>query len=249
MKVLIVDDEPLARARLKMLLSSIAGYQLAGEADNGPDAIDKAESMAADILLLDIRMPGMSGLEVCRYFAGKDNPPAIIFTTAYSEHALQAFESHAIAYLLKPIHRDKLEAALQSAHKLTRAQADGVARDSRIDEGISHARKQICARIRGSLHLIELTDICYFKADSKYIEVNYKDGQVLIEESLSSLEQEFKEEFIRVHRNALVSKSHIKSLEKDSEGIYHILLDGTDRRITVSRRHLSSVRTLFKDPL
>lgn len=246
MKVLIVDDEPLARARLKMQLSAIHGYEFLDEADNGLDAIDKAESLQADILLLDIRMPRMNGLEVCRYFAGKENPPAIIFTTAYSEHALQAFESHAVAYLLKPVHRDKLKAALLSARKLTRAQVEGITREDGINAEIGSARKQICARVRGNLRLIDLADIGYFRADSKYVEIHYEGGQVLIEESLSSLEQEFEAEFIRVHRNALVAKSRITSLEKDSEGHSHILVAGIKGQIAVSRRHLPAVRTLFK---
>ncbi len=247
MKVLIVDDEPLARTRLKMQLSSIGGYEFLGEAGNGLDAIDKAELLKADILLLDIRMPDMNGIEVGKYFAGKDNPPAIIFTTAYSEHALQAFESHAVAYLLKPVHRDKLEAALLSACKLTRAQADGISRSDGVKEEIGSARKQICARIRGNLRLIDLADIYYFRADSKYVEVYYEGGQVLIEESLASLEQEFETEFIRIHRNALVAKSRITSLEKDGEGRGHVLVIDTEDRIVISRRHLPAVRALFRD--
>ncbi len=246
MKVLIVDDEPLARARLKMQLSAIRGYEFLDEADNGMDAIDKAESLQADILLLDIRMPRMNGLEVCKYFAGKENPPAIIFTTAYSEHALQAFESHAVAYLLKPVHRDKLATALLSARKLTRAQIEGITWADGMKEEIGSVRRQICARVRGNLRLIDLADICYFRADSKYVEVHYEGGQVLIEESLNSLEQEFEAEFIRVHRNALVARSRIMSLEKDNEGHSHILVAGSKDRVAVSRRHLPAVRTLFK---
>lgn len=240
-RVLIVDDEPLARARLRKQVAAIDGYEVVGEAESGLQAIEMATASAADILLLDIRMPGMDGLEVGRHLSMSEHPPAVIFTTAFSEHALEAFQAHAVDYLLKPVREEKLRDALQAAHKLSRAQIQQV--DEALD---SSTRSHICARVRGDLQLINVTDIYFFKADSKYVEVRYKQGHVLIEESLVSLEKEFAAEFCRVHRNALVAREYIDGLKKDDSGHAHLTLEGIPDTIEVSRRHLPAVRALLK---
>lgn len=240
MRVLIVDDEPLARARLRKQLEGHSAHSVAGEAANGMEAITQAESLDPDIILMDIRMPGMDGLEAARHISQANHPPAIVFTTAYGEYALKAFEMHAIDYLLKPIREERLLQALDAAGRITRAQMQQVAQEN--DEQRSH----ICARVRGNLKLIPFTDIFYFKADSKYVEVRHKDGQVLIEESLKSLEDEFGDRLLRVHRNALVLPELVSGLEKDDDGHQHIVFEVIEDTLEVSRRHLPQVRSLLR---
>jgi two-component system, LytTR family, response regulator AlgR len=240
-RILIVDDEPLARTRLRQLIEAMDDYVVAGEAQDGLQAIRMVATDKIDIILLDIRMPGMDGLEVGKHLAGLDRAPAIIFTTAYSEHALDAFQSHAVDYLLKPVRADKLSAALQAAHRISRVQMQQL--DGDIDSG---KRTHICARVRGDLQLININDIYFFRADSKYVEVRHKGGSVLIEEALVSLEKEFADEFIRVHRNALVAPSFLHELKKDEHGHSHLGLRGISDTIEVSRRHLPGVRALLK---
>lgn len=240
-RILIVDDEPLARTRLRQLIEAMHDYVVAGEAQDGLQAIRMVATDNIDIILLDIRMPGMDGLEVGKHLAGLDRAPAIIFTTAYSEHALDAFQSHAVDYLLKPVRADKLSAALQAAHRISRVQMQQL--DGDIDSG---KRTHICARVRGDLQLININDIYFFRADSKYVEVRHKGGSVLIEEALVSLEKEFADEFIRVHRNALVAPSFLHELKKDEHGHSHLGLRGITDTIEVSRRHLPGVRALLK---
>jgi two-component system response regulator AlgR len=241
LRVLIVDDEPLARARLRKQVAAIEGYEVVGEAESGLQALEMVSKSGADILLLDIRMPGMDGLEVGRHVSMSEHPPAVIFTTAYSEHALEAFQAHAVDYLLKPVREEKLRIALGAAHKLSRAQIQQVDEELQGD-----GRSHICARVRGDLQLIDVADIYYFKADSKYVEVRHRQGHVLIEESLVSLEQEFDAGFFRVHRNALVAKAYIDGLRKDDAGHSYVSLSGIDDSIEVSRRHLPAVRALLK---
>ena len=240
-RILIVDDEPLARARIRQQVEAIGGYEVAGEAESGMQAIEMTASTRADILLLDIRMPGMSGLEVGRHLSMTERPPAVIFTTAYSEHALEAFQAHAVDYLLKPVREEKLAAALAAAHKLSRVQI------RQLDEDLDNSRRShICARVRGDLQLINVADIYYFKADSKYVEVRHKDGVVLIEESLVSLEKEFDGDFFRVHRNALVAADYVDGLQKGEDGHSHVHMSEIPETIEVSRRHLPAVRAMLK---
>lgn len=259
MKILIVDDEPLASDRLCRIVEEIA--QKTGEqyeavtASNGIEAIHSANTYDADIILMDIRMPGMDGLEAARHLSALDNPPAIVFTTAYDEYALQAFESQAIDYLLKPIRKENLEKALHNCCKLNKLQLEVL----ELNNQQVLARTHITAQIRGNILLIPMEDIICFQADHKYTTVKYiKDtaqtensspenrlkttlAETVIEESLKSLEQEFKQYFLRVHRNALIRKDKIHSLIKQ-ENIYVIKLKQLNKGIEVSRRHLSEVR-------
>jgi two-component system response regulator AlgR len=242
MRVLVVDDEAPARERLLRMLEPLDSYTVCGEAATGQAALALAAEHQPDILLMDIRMPGMDGLEAARHLLVLEQPPAIIFTTAYSDHALEAFEMHAVDYLLKPVRRERLAEALANARRLTRVQA--AALRQAVEQGT--ARTRICARVRDSLQLIPVEEVRYFQADQKYVTVATPGGQVLIEETLKSLEDEFREQFIRVHRNALVAARFLRGLEKDSSGHYRVLLDGVDECLEVSRRHVADVRQRIK---
>lgn len=234
MKVLIVDDEAPARTRLARLLESIEDCELVGEAADGARAVELTEQTAPDVLLLDIRMPGMDGLEVARHVADAEPPPAVIFTTAFGDHALEAFETHAADYLVKPIRADRLAAALAGARRQTRAQMAALAETG-------GARTQICARLGGELELVAVSDVFYFLAEHKYVTVRHPGGELLIEESLKALEQEFEERFLRIHRNALVAPACVGGLRRDG-GRHQVWFHGIDDTLEVSRRHLPTVR-------
>ena len=241
MNVLIVDDEQLARQRLRHMLSGM-GEHVVGEAATGEQALQQTQNSNPDLVLLDIRMPGMDGLEAAGYINQMANPPAIIFTTAYSDHALEAFKAHAIDYLLKPIKQDLLANAISAAKRLTRAQIQRIRNDD-----LDGARSKICVKSRGSLELVPIEDIIYFKADQKYVTLKTDDHEYLIEESLKSLEQEFVHRFVRIHRNALVSENHIIGLSKNEDGHQCILLNDTDDSLEISRRHLPAIRKKLKN--
>lgn len=238
MRVLIVDDEKLARDRLRELLSDIGDYTVIGEAMNGNEAVEKTMELNPDILLMDIRMPGMDGLEAAMHLMGSENPPSVIFTTAYDQHALDAFEVNAVDYLLKPIRKDRLANALAKARKLTLEQLSEVnqARDE------IPARTHISVHMRGNIRLVPVQDIIYFLADSKYIVVKTDKEEHLIEDSLISLEKEFDEMFLRIHRNAIVATQFIKGIEKSPGGSWQVVLKDTDTKLDVSRRHTAAVR-------
>jgi len=239
MNILITDDEALARGRLRTLVEEL-GHTVVGEAGHGEQALQLCETLQPDTILLDIRMPGMDGIETARHLMVLDNPPAIIFVTAFDQHALQAFETSAVDYLLKPIRRERLEESLNKTGRLNRVQLAQVSDEQQL------SRSHICTRSRNRITLVPVSKIIYFMADQKYISVVSAEGEVLIEESLKSLEEEFHESFIRVHRNALVAKSYIVSMEKSSGGGHYLVLKGTDNTLEVSRRHVPSARKIIK---
>jgi two-component system response regulator AlgR len=238
MKVLLVDDEALARDRLRRMLSELPDCIICGEAADGLAALELCGRTQPDVILMDIRMPGMDGLEAARHLAGLPDPPAVIFTTAFGDHALEAFEACAADYLLKPIRSERLAAALGNARRLTRAQA------ARLDT--EAARNHICVRVRGNLQLVPVADIRFFRADNKYVTLRTGDAEYLIEESLKALEDEFSARFTRIHRNALVAIDFVAGLEKDAEGRHLVALAGVDERLEVSRRHQADLRARLK---
>jgi len=241
-KVLVVDDEMPARARLRRMLEAMDGCSVCGEATDGGEALLLCERLQPDVLLLDIRMPSMDGLEAARHLLALEHPPAVIFTTAYSEHALAAFETHAVDYLLKPVRQERLARALENTRRLTRVQAAAL----QASDANGGARTRICARVRGSLKLIPVEEVRYFLADQKYVTIGTADNRVLIEESLVSLEGEFADRFVRIHRNALVAPAYLTGLERDAGGQFRARLRDVEETLEVSRRHLAELRRLVK---
>jgi len=242
MNILIVDDEPLARERLCSLIDEFDEGCVIGEAANGKETLQQCERLQPDIVLLDIRMPEMDGIEAALHLANLERPPAVIFTTAYGDHALAAFEAHAVDYLLKPIRKARLLEALQKAQQLNRAQLQSL---QQADDPPA-MRSHISARVRETIQLIPLDEVLYFRADHKYVTVRHLHGEVLIEEPLKSLEQEFASLTLRIHRNTLICQQHLAGITKDDEGHPQLLLRGCDEALSISRRHLSEIKNLLK---
>lgn len=248
MNILIVDDEKLARDRLRALLEELPECTVCGEAAHGADALLQCDELKPDTVLMDIRMPGMDGVEAARHLAALEEPPAVIFTTAYNEYAIDAFDAQAVGYLMKPVRVGKLEKALAQARRLTRPQIAALDRAAGGDNGeVARARTHISARVGDRLRVIAVSDILYFQADQKYVGVGVADGEVLIDDSLVALEEEFGSKlFLRVHRNALVAVAHLHAIEKDGEGGHVVRVRGSEKRLAVSRRHTASLRKLVK---
>lgn len=250
MKVLIVDDEKPARDRLRQLLDDFGRYEVAGEAGNGEDAIALAAQLRPDVVLLDIRMPGVDGIETAHHLNTMEHPPAVVFTTAYDEYAIDAFDARAIGYVLKPVRRERLERALEHAGRLT----GPVLRELAGEPQLESRRNHVCARRHDQLRLIPVGDIRFFNADQKYVCVHHAGGEDLIDDSLKSLEEEFADRFVRIHRSVLVAVDEIEKLEKREDGKTHVVLrnpapdedNARDDELTVSRRHLATVRRRLK---
>jgi two-component system, LytTR family, response regulator AlgR len=242
LRVLIVDDEPPARERLRRLLEVIPDVVVAGEAANGREALELCASLDPDVVLLDVRMPGMDGIEAARHLGALDDPPAVIFTTAYDEHAVEAFEAQAVGYLLKPVRQEKLARALHHAARVLGTQLARVAEQSQL----GRRRVQICARLGEQLRLIPLDDVYYFMAGQKYVTVRHRGGSDLIDEPLRALAVEFAPEFVRVHRNALVAVRAVSALERDGDGHYLVRLRDCEETLPVSRRHAAETLRLIR---
>jgi two-component system, LytTR family, response regulator AlgR len=245
LRVVVVDDEAPARSRLRDLLIDCAvklPLEIVAEAATGRQALDVLPGCDAEVVLLDIRMPEMDGIETAQHIQKLDDPPAVIFTTAYDAYALKAFEVHAIDYLLKPIRLARLAEALARIRSLTPLKPD-VLRDMKPD-----ARSHLSVNERGRIHLIPIADIVFLKAELKYVTVRTAEREYLLEESLARLEQEFAGRFVRVHRNCLVAKDAIRGFERavdaDGEGHWVVVLNKVNEKIDVSRRQQHIVREL-----
>jgi len=251
LKVLVVDDEPPARARLAQLLVDCS-RQLAltqvGQADGGIAALEAVARLQPDVVLLDIAMPDMSGIEVARHLSQTDSPPAIIFVTAFDEHALKAFEVQAVDYLMKPVRADRLLAALQRARRVLPREA----RFEALAQSLGAARTQLSVSERGRLVLVPVEDIVYLRAELKYVTIRTAAREYLTEESLTALESEFGERFVRIHRNTLVARRFIAGFQRVKgkseaegeapEGHWEILLRELDERLPISRRQWPIVK-------
>jgi len=240
---MVCDDEKLARDRLVRLVSDIDGIDVVAEAGNGREALEQAQANRPDVVLMDIRMPDMDGIEAAQHLLKSDAPPAVIFCTAYDEHALQAFKVHAVDYLLKPVSRDDLANALQRVNGLSRTKL--AALEPEMHQDGSPRRRHISARTHKGIELISVDDIRYFMADQKYVTVRHGDGEVLIDETLKELEDEFPDQFVRIHRNALISLRFLEGMEMSTAGHYQVRLRGVEDRLTVSRRHVAGLRKVM----
>jgi two-component system, LytTR family, response regulator AlgR len=238
LKILIVDDEQLARQRLISLIEELNPGQQLIEAENGLTALEMVSDQKPDIMLLDIRMPIMDGLEVAQHMTRLASAPAIIFTTAYQDHALQAFDIHAVDYLLKPVRKERLKHALERARLLQRAYIDQL----RQQDPSAQPRSHLSATVQGNLKLIPVAEIRYLRAEHKYVVAGWPNGELLLDEPLVSLEQEFQSRFVRIHRNALVAQKYINELILGKNGIHSVKLHGVSTLLPVSRRNLSHLR-------
>ena len=245
MRVVIVDDEPLARERLRRLIAEFPGYEVVGEAGDGEGALEVIREEEPDVVLLDVRMGMVDGLQVARAITEEEMPPAIIFITAYPEHALSAFDAQADAYLLKPVRKEKLREALQRVRKLSRAQKPV----ANVPPSARPKREFVLATTREGLVRVPVDDIVYFLADQKYTTVCHLHGEVLIEESLKTLEDDFSPWFLRVHRKALVATRFIAGLErgKTDESQHWLRVRHAPTLLPVSRRRLAEVRRFLTD--
>ncbi len=239
MNILVCDDEPLARERLSRLVLA-TGHRVVGQACNGLEALDMVRQHQPDIVFLDIRMPEMDGIQCAEQLTQLDNPPAVIFVTAFDQHAIDAFRTHAIGYLLKPVSREDLSAVLQRAARLNAAQISHL----RVldNPGAKPVRNHIAARTHRGVELIPIDSIYYFLADQKYVTIRHAGGTVLIDETLKELETEFGARFIRIHRNALLAIPYLEGLEMVATGQYQVRFRGIPERLAVSRRHLPQLR-------
>jgi len=248
LRIFIADDETPARERLKELLADIAAElptEVVGEAASGLDAVAQLPASRAQVLLLDIEMPGMRGLEVARHLAGLDLAPAVVFVTAHDRHAVEAFELNALDYLLKPVRATRLAAALK------KARADGPPAREQLAKAAAQAREYLSVTERNRIYLVPVRDVLYLRAELKYVTLRTRAGEHLIEESLVALEREFAERFVRVHRNCLVAKSAVRGFERGAESgdepHWNVVLEGVPERLPVSRRQWAEVRLLAKE--
>jgi len=244
MDILIVDDEALARQRLLRMVEKIEGFSVVAEADNAEEALVAITQHDPDIVLLDIRMPGRDGLSLAQDIAKLEDPPAVIFCTAFDQYALDAFGTNAVGYLLKPVKAEQLLLVLEKAQKLNKIQRVAAQKESKPKAGAQ--RTHITAKTRRGVELIPLDDVRYFLADHKYVTVYHRAGEHLLDETLKELEEEFGARFVRVHRNSLVSVKHIEALERNAQGQYQVRLADTELRPVISRRHVSDLKELLK---
>ncbi len=240
MRVVIADDERLARERLRALLAEAGGVEVVAEAADGDAALHACAEHHPDLVLLDISMPGIDGLEAARHLAGFEPRPAVVFCTAYDAHALSAFEAQAIDYLVKPVRAERLAAAL------ARVRTFSAGRAQQGDAAPGHKRTHLCARLRGSLRLVPVDDVRYLQAEEKYVVVHHARGEDLIEESLKSLEVEFADRFVRIHRNCLVARSEIVELRRAPDGHTQAVLRHGDHPLEVSRRCVAQLRDTLR---
>ena len=250
LKILIVDDEPLARDRLRTLLGDLAVQlpsEVVGEAANGLAALDFLRSHAVDIVLADIRMPGMDGIELATHLGRLEKPPAVIFTTAYDNYAVQAFDLNAVDYLLKPVRAQRLLAALQKvpAQHPDTALLAGIGQEVR-----GGGRTHLSCHERGRLLLVPVGEVLYFKADLKYVTARTAERDYLLDEALTHLETEFADRFMRLHRAVLVAKAALAGFEKaagdDAEAYGWALVRGIPEKLPVSRRQWAPAKALIK---
>jgi two-component system response regulator AlgR len=235
LKILIIDDEAPARNRLRRMLSDVPAVSVVGEAATGQEALRVIPSLNPDVLLLDISMPGLDGMKLAKMLRLKSVVPAIIFCTAWSDQAVEAFECEAVDYLVKPVRAERLEQALDKARRFL-GSADGGTDGPFLRSSLG-----------GKVNLIPMSEVIYLCAEDKYTTVIYEKGETVISQSLTDLENEHPDILIRAHRGTLLVKTRIRGLEKDADGRHLLQLDGCERRPQVSRRNLPAIRKLIRE--
>ncbi|VWX56492.1 Positive alginate biosynthesis regulatory protein [Burkholderiales bacterium 8X] len=247
LRILIADDEALARSRLRTLLADcrLPGIDLevAGEASNGAEAQALVNECALDLVLLDIHMPGLDGIELARRLRQRPDSPAIVFVTAHESHAVTAFELEAVDYLTKPVRIERLQKALQKVERILK--------ERRAGAGVDEPQEMLVIQERGRIERVPLADVLYLKSEFKYLTVRTATRSHIYDGALADFEERFPAQFVRVHRNALVRRAAIRALEKyddgeDAEG-WALRLDGIPEPVVVSRRQLSGVRDALKE--
>lgn len=244
MRIVVVDDESLARDRLCRLLAELPGYEVVGTASCGAEALKVIDDEEPDVVLLDIRMDPLDGLQVARRLAQHEPAPAVVFTTAYQEHALSAFDVRAAGYLLKPVRLERLRETLGGLRRQHRAQLRAAGPTAR------HSLEFVTIQLRDGLRRIPVADIVCFLADSKYTCVYHLHGEDLTEAPLKAFEDQLGSEFIRVHRKALVARRYVQSLERsqDADDGYWLRLRHARQPVPVARRRVAELRRQLSTP-
>jgi two-component system response regulator AlgR len=235
LNILIIDDEQPARDRLSRLLRNLPKCEVVGEAASSNEALECISALSPDVLLLDISMPGMDGMSLARVLQEGGASPAIIFCTAYQDQALNAFEVEAVDYVVKPVRIERLETAIEKARKYVGSEKG------------SEEEQYVRSTVGGKVVLTPVHRVICLVSEDKYTTVTHEKGSTVIDESLTELEQKYPGLFFRVHRNALVSRKHLRGLERSTEGHTYALLSGTDRKPEVSRRNISALRKLLSE--
>ena len=248
LRVFVADDEAPARDRLRELLEDISDEvpsEVVGEARNGLETVERVPGSGAQVLLLDIHMPGIGGLEVARHLARLSDAPAVVFVTAHDRHAVEAFELNALDYLLKPVRAARLAAALK------KAQGAGPPADASLERADARAREYLPVSERHRIVLVPARDVVFLRAEQKYVTLRTRTQEHLIEESLVALEREFVGRFVRIHRNCLVSRAAIRGFERggggEDEAHWLVVLEGVAERLPVSRRQWPALRELLAE--
>ncbi|MDV2078396.1 LytR/AlgR family response regulator transcription factor [Marinobacter xestospongiae] len=239
-RLLIADDEPLARDRLRRLVDALPGFHVCGEAADGHDVLTRVAELAPDVVLLDIRMPGMDGLEAAEHLSNLDNPPAVIFCTAFDHYAIDAFNVQAVSYLLKPVRQQALADALARAGRVNRVQLRALQQRQDDDAG------QLAVKTHRGTELIDINQVHYCQADQKYVTIHHDRGETVTDHTLKELEQGYPERLLRIHRHTLVGLRYLQGLVRDGRGHWFARLTD-DTRLPVSRRHASAVRERLQD--
>ncbi|SDW94609.1 LytR/AlgR family response regulator transcription factor [Marinobacter mobilis] len=240
-KVLIADDEPLARERIRRLIDELPDFSVCAEAADGDEVLALTAATSPDVVLLDIRMPGTDGIEAAERLGTLENPPAIIFCTAYDHYAITAFEVQAVAYLLKPVRREALADALTRASRVNRLQLQSIQAQEQEQAG------QLAIRSHRGTELIDLAQVFYCEADQKYVTIHHNRGESVTDHTLKELENRFGGDLLRIHRHTLVGVRHIQSLTRNGEGHWFVHLRDHSTPLPVSRRHTASVREWLEE--
>ncbi|KAF1031088.1 MAG: Sensory transduction protein LytR [Pseudomonas sp.] len=246
MNVLIVDDEPQAREQLTRLVGELEGYNvLEPSATGGEEALALIDSLKPDVVVLDIRMPGLDGLQVAARLSERESPPAVVFAVAPDEFSLEALEASGVSFVVAPVTAEALLRAIKKAERPSRVQLSALTQPAA--QSGNGPRSHISARTRKGIELIPLGQVVYFIADHKYVTLRHEAGEVLLDEPLKALEDEFGDRFVRIHRNALVARERIERLQRTPLGHFQLYLKGLNGdALIVSRRHVAGVRKMMQ---